>query len=82
MSEPDPTGTSISTSPARKLKTSDAPGGTGEKKRGVSFNDSVRVKTIEARKNSAKERLELFKRLGMLGVKSGDDDDSKNDDDD
>jgi hypothetical protein len=53
-----------------------------EKKRAVTFNDSVRVKTIEARKNTPRERLELFKRLGITLEGDGDEDDDDDDDDD
>lgn len=37
----------------------------------MTFNSSVRVKTIKARKNTLKERLELFGRLGMLDIEGG-----------
>lgn len=44
----------------------------------------MRVKTIEARKNTPKERLELFKRLGIRGVTlegHGDEDEDEEDSD-
>ena len=55
--------------------------------RTVKFNDSVRVKTIEARKNTLRERLDLFKRLHMGGINLGgseedDEDDEFSDEDD
>lgn len=83
ISDPEAANNAASTSAAKKSKTdSELPKGAGEKKRGVSFNDSVRVKTIEARKNSAKERLELFKRLGMRGASVGDNDDDEDEEQD
>ncbi|KAF8317444.1 Mpp10 protein [Clavulina sp. PMI_390] len=48
-----------------KLDSTSSESSTIPKKRGVSFSDNVRVRTIAARKNTAKERLELYRRMGM-----------------
>ena len=51
-----------------------------EENRAVKFNDSVRVKTIEARKNTFRERLDLFKRLHMGGITLGENEEDGEDD--
>jgi len=50
-----------------------------EENRAVKFNDSVRVKTIEARKITLRERLDILKRLHMGGITLGGNEDDGED---